>query len=354
MKTRKNIKKTCWSQFDDNINITRKNHDSTTNTTLKSHNLLPVDSCSHCGSILFTNCGSFPICSNVSCGAISTNIIDQTAEWRYYGAEDNSSSDPTRCGMPINPLLEESSYGCKILNGPGRSNYEMLKIKRYTEWQSMPYKEKSQYDEFQRITVMAQHGGIAKIIIDDAIRLHKKISEHQTFRGLNRDGIIAASIYLSCRQNSFPRTAKEIAQIFKLDTTSATKGCKNAITIINHIEKDLNYSEKIQLCTTSPSDFINRYCSKLHISVELTKLCEFIAFLVKKNNIIPENTPHSIAAGIIYLVIFTFELNINKKDLQKICDISEVTITKCFKKLEERKHQLIPPTILKKYNIDGT
>ena len=116
----------------------------------------------------------------------------------------------------------------------------------------------------------------------------------------------------------------------------------------------MDYSDKIQLCTTSPSDFINRYCSKLHISIELTKLCEFIAFLVKKNNIIPENTPHSIAAGIIYLVISTFDLNINKRDLQKICDISEVTITKCFKKLEERKHQLIPPTILKKYNIGGT
>ncbi len=345
MKTRKNVKKTCWKQFDDNCNTTRKKNIST------AHSCGEPDLCVHCGSILYINNGMFPICSNDQCSMINTNSIDQTAEWRYYGADDNSSSDPTRCGMPINPLLEESSYGCKILNSYGKSSYEMLKIKRYTEWQSMPYKEKSQYDEFQRITIMAQHGGIAKIIIDDAIRLHKKISEQQTFRGLNRDGIIAASIYISCRQNSFPRTAKEIANIFKLDSTSATKGCKNAISIINNIEKDLEYCEKIQLCTTSPSDFISRYCSKLYISIELTKLCEFVAFIVEKNNIIPENTPHSIAAGIIYLIIFTFELNISKRDLQRICDISEVTITKCFKKLEERKHQLIPPTILKKYNI---
>ena len=345
MKTRKNVKKHCWKQFDETCNSTRKNIESSTTSC--------IDSCSNCGSIIYTNIGTFPVCSNDKCSMIQKNILDQTAEWRYYGADDNSSSDPTRCGMPINPLLEESSYGCKVLNN-GKTNYEMLKIKRYTEWQSMPYKEKSQYDEFQRITIMAQHGGISKIIIDDAIRLHKKISEQQTFRGLNRDGIIAASIYISCRQNSFPRTAKEIAHIFKLDSTSATKGCKNAISIINFIEKDLDYNDKIQLCTTSPSDFINRYCSKLHISVELTKLCEFIAFIVQKNNIIPENTPHSIAAGIIYLVIFNFELNINKRELQKICDISEVTITKCFKKLEERKHVLIPPTILKKYNISTT
>ena len=68
----------------------------------------------------------------------------------------------------------------------------MRKIRRYTEWQSMPYKEKSQYDEFQKILIMASQSGIPKIIIDDAIRFHKKISEQKTFRGLNRDGIIAA------------------------------------------------------------------------------------------------------------------------------------------------------------------
>ena len=27
----------------------------------------------------------------------------------------------------------------------------MRKIRRYTDWQSMPYKEKSQYEEFQKI-----------------------------------------------------------------------------------------------------------------------------------------------------------------------------------------------------------
>ena len=86
----------------------------------------------------------------VDCSMIIDKVIDCSAEWRYYGADDNQSSDPTRCGMPINPLLEESSFGCKVLC-IGKSSYEMRKIRRYTEWQSMPYKEKSQYDEFQII-----------------------------------------------------------------------------------------------------------------------------------------------------------------------------------------------------------
>ena len=255
--------------------------------------------------------------------------------------------------MPINPLLQESSYGCKVLCG-GAMSYEMRKIRRYTEWQSMPYKEKSQYDEFQIITTMAQNGGIPKMIIDDAIKYHKKISEYETtFRGDNRDGIIAASIYISCRVNKYPRTAKEIASIFHLDATSATKGCKNALAIINNLEKDMDNKEKTKFGKTKPEAFIERYCSKLNINNELTKLCQFISMKIEKIDVMTENTPPSIAAGIVYFVAQLCKLNISKKEVKNVSETSEVTINKCYKKLEKiiNTENLIPATILKKYAV---
>jgi transcription initiation factor TFIIB len=288
---------------------------------------------------------------NSKCGIIYKDIVDQTAEWRYYGADDNQNSDPTRCGMPINPLLEESSYGCKVLCN-GSMSYEMRKIRRYTEWQSMPYKEKSQYDEFQKITIMAHNAGIPKMIIDDAIRYHKKISEYDlTFRGDNRDGIIAASIYISCRINNFPRTAKEIANIFHLDVTSSTKGCKNALAIINNIEKDMINTDKTNFGRTKPEAFIERFCSKLNINNELTKVCQFISMKIEKLNVMPENTPHSIAAGVVYFISQYCKLNITKRDVKIVSEISEVTINKCYKKLEKFKDELLPPIIMKKYSL---
>ena len=308
------------------------------------------ESCDSCKYSLAITEEGFLGCTNVKCGIIYKDILDQSAEWRFYGADDNHGSDPTRCGMPLNPLLKESSYGCKVICA-GKTTYEMRKIRRYTEWQSMPYKEKSQYDEFQKISNMASKHGIPKIIIDDAIRYHKKISEQKTFRGLNRDGIISASIYISCRVNDNPRTAKEIATIFNLDNTSATKGCKNAMSIINDMENDMENNEKTSFCRTKPTAFIQRFCSRLSVNGELTKVCQFIAVRIEQNNLIPENTPHSIAAGIIYFVSQYFTLNITKKDINAISEISEVTINKCFKKLETMKETLIPSAILKKYSI---
>jgi len=336
-----------WNIFNDEIINSDKKSDSLECMYRSCGNREKCERCEY--NLAFSDEG-FLTCTNKICGIIYKDIVDQSAEWRYYGADDNQNSDPTRCGMPINPLLEESSYGCKVLCF-GPTSYEMRKIRRYTEWQSMPYKEKSQYDEFQIITNMAHNAGIPKLIIDDAIRYHKKISEYDlTFRGDNRDGIIAASIYISCRINNYPRTAKEISTIFHLDVTSATKGCKNAISIINNLERDMDNKEKTNFCKTKPEAFIERFCSKLSINNELTKVCQFISMKIEKQNIMPENTPHSIAAGVVYFIAQMCKLNVNKRDVKNVSEISEVTINKCFKKLEKIKDDLIPAVILKKYS----
>lgn len=336
-----NDKRKLWKQFDEAVGedidcVYNKEGDR--------------DACDLCGFPLLLNDVHYLTCSNTKCGIMYKDQLDFNAEWRYYGADDNSSTDPTRCGMPVNPLLKQSSFGCKVMCN-FRSNYEMQKIRRYTEWQAMPYKEKSQYDEFQRIAAMANQAGIPKIIIDEAMRYHKKVSEQKTFRGLNRDGIIAASIYIACRVNQNPRTAKEIATMFHLDDASATKGCKNATLIINEMESEMTNRDKTTLCKTKPESFISRYCSKLNMNPELTKLCVFISVKIDKNNWIAENTPHAIAAGIVYFISNVFKLNISKQDVNRVSNISEVTINKCFKKLNDKQKELVPSVIAKKYGI---
>jgi transcription initiation factor TFIIB len=331
-----------WEQFDTEINSEKKPLECVYRSIKKR------DSCDICESSVALSDDGFVTCTNTACSLIYKDIIDQSAEWRYYGADDSNHSDPTRCGMPINPLLIESSYGCKVVCA-SKSSYQMRKIRRYAEWQSMPYKEKSQYDEFQKITNLARNSGIPKLIIDDALRFHKKISEQKTFRGLNRDGIIAASIYISCRKNEYPRTAKEIAVMFHLNKTSSTKGCKNAVAIVNQLERDLHNTDKTSFSQTKPTAFIDRYCSRLNINHELTQLCHFIALCIEKNNLIPENTPHSIAAGIVYFISQTCRLNVCKRDVNNVSGISEVTINKCYKKLDDIQDKLIPTVIKQKY-----
>jgi len=308
---------------------------------------LDIDSiCKECNSLFKITDEGFYCCSNNKCSIINKDVLDNGPEWRYYHADDNNNSDPTRCGMPTNPLLKESSFSC-LITCNSKSNLIMRTVKRYSDWSMMPYNEKAKYDDFNIITNLASAEGIPKIIIEDAIRYYNKISDEKSFRGLNRDGIIAASIYIASSINNNPRTAKEIARIFNIDNTSATKGCKNALNILNDIEKDLNLNEKTILNNCSPSTFIQRYCTKLSINKELTKLCMFIALKVERDKLIPENTPHSISVGIINFVCNKCKLPITKEMIHRLSGISTVTITKCSSTLE--KFNILPTDIKKKY-----
>lgn len=306
--------------------------------------------CDQCNFILQYSDEGFLACTNDKCGIIYKDSLDQSAEWRYYGADDNQHGDPTRCGMPTNPFLEESSFGCKVITC-GKTSYETRKLRRYTEWQSIPYDEKAMYEEFQRIIVYAQNAGISKKIVDDAIKYHKKISEHeQSFRGDNKSGLIIASIYISFRINKYPRTAKELAAMFNVDVGIATKGCKIALSILNELEFDSD-NDKTNFVKTTPIDFIERYCSRLNINAELTQLCKFISMKIEKENLMQSNTPNSIAAGIVYFICKSCGLNITKFDVKNVSELSEVTINKCSKTLEDMASRLIPEVIVRKYNI---
>ena len=75
------------------------------------------------------------------------------------------------------------------------------------------------------------------------------------------------------------------------------------------------------MCHIKPITFIDRYCSRLNLNAELTKLCQFIALQIEKNNLIPENTPHSIAAGIVYFVSHFCNLNVSKGNIKNVGNI---------------------------------
>jgi transcription initiation factor TFIIIB Brf1 subunit/transcription initiation factor TFIIB len=107
--------------------------------------------------------------------------------------------------------------------------------------------------------------------------------------------------------------------------------------------------EKTVFSKTTSTDFIERYCSKLTMGAEPTKLCQFISIKVERMSLMPENTPHSIAAGIVFFVVQLCGLTSTKRDVKRVSNISEVTISKCHKKIEKHTADLVPGAILNKY-----
>ena len=267
-------------------------------------------------------------CLNTIC-----NISD-SPEWRYYGSNDSKNSDPTRCGMPVNNLLPESSVGSSIsFNSNGKT---MNQIRKYQQYNQMPYKERSLYKVFCDIATICKKSNLPTKIQEEAKSLYKIVSATKISRGSNRQGIIAACVYFACKECNVPRSSKEVSEMFNLSVTVMTKGVKKCQEIIF-----MNKSNKQRLTTKNsiqPIDFIDRFCNKLELTNEeqideIKEICN----IAIRNNIITENTPPSIASGSVYFYIKYKGLEINRKNISDVCKISEVTINKCSKKLEDNK-----------------
>tara|TARA_B110000881_G_C18578605_1_gene520212 strand:- start:1082 stop:2128 length:1047 start_codon:yes stop_codon:yes gene_type:complete len=293
------------------------------------------NTCDHCRSTQFIY--EDGLCCCTQCGAVADDIM-------FHSKEQSFASDTTRqmvrVGMPTNPLLPTSSLG-SVISSKGKRTPAMKKMCQYHQWNSMPYRERSLWTVYNKIMNKAKRGGISNLLINEAKSIYKSLSEVSISRGSNRNGLIAACVYVSCKRNNVPRSVKEIAQMFDLTVPELTKGAKKLHEIMNMCHKQIHHTNSIvnlstTVKTTGAADFIDRFCSSLNVGPDIIKLCTTVANSATDIGIVDENTPPSVASGCIFLVTQTIPSlrnKITKKNISEACNISEVTIGKCFKKL---------------------
>jgi len=276
-----------------------------------------------CGSTDMLIEDNMQICKK--CCAVVGRVIDNTAEWRYYGSEDNRDSDPSRCGLPTNSLLPKSSLG-SMIGGSKRDSIDIKRIRMYQLWNSMPYDERTLWSVFEKLTSNTVNNGIPQKVIDDAKVLYKKASEKKISRGDNKEGLIASCIYHSCLINNVPRSSKEIAAMFNISPVVLNRGNSRFQTLL-----------KINVSSSGPEDFISRFGSKLSMKMDDIERCKKLVKFLEKNEILSDNSPTSSAAGILYYYSTSENLGYSKKQFSSVCNVSEVTIVKNFKIISKYK-----------------
>lgn len=279
------------------------------------------------------------------CGESNGINIIETAEWRFYGSEDSKMSDPTRCGGSSNNLLYNMSCGTMI-SSKGNSP-EVKRLRTIHKFITSNYNDRAILKIFEDLTITASNHNINSIIIEHAKKIYKDIRDVKISRGINRDALVATCLMTSLNINNVSRSQKEISTIFNINQSHITKSRKKLIELNNYIKN--NIVQKLNI--TKPEHFIPRNCSILNIDKKYSDLMILISKKTSKINDISENTPPSIACGIIYYISHLCKLNLTKQDISLLCNISEVTINKVFKKLINYTPLLISEKIQKSYNI---
>jgi transcription initiation factor TFIIB len=209
---------------------------------------------------------------------------------------------------------------------------DMNRVRRFQKWNGIPYKERSLLKVFQDITEKCVAAGLPSIIIKESHSLYTVIAKNKISRGGNRLGLIGACVYFACVDCKVGRSVNEIAEIFQIKNTILTKGCKSFKEIM-YQNRNMNRMNTYK--TIEVDDFLHRFCSKLGLNERDIISIKKIANTCTKMDLVCENTPPSMAAGCIYIYLKHTGDQRDKKTLADVCKISEVTINKCYKKIEK-------------------
>ncbi|KAG8367881.1 hypothetical protein BUALT_Bualt16G0118700 [Buddleja alternifolia] len=253
------------------------------------------------------------VCSE--CGLVlEARSIDESSEWRIF-ADDSGDHDPNRVGGPVNPLLGDAALSTVISRSANGSNADPS-LSRLQNRGGDP--DRAIVFAFKTIANMADRLSLVTTIKDRASEIYKRLEDQKCTRGRNLEALVAACIYIACRQEGKPRTVKEVKAV----------------------------QETVQKAGDFDISFWNRRRwggERKHFS--LSHRSRYLDFPTQKTCLLffyCRRSPISIAAAIIFMIT---QLSDSKKPLRDISiatTVAEGTIKNAYRDLYPHAAKIIP------------
>lgn len=277
----------------------------------------------------------------VKCGSVLARMIDSCTEYRYFGSENRNSRDPSRIGAPIDHRLPKSSLGTMIL--PSGNAKIMSKIRRYHQWNMLPYKERALLNVFDRLNLAATNHGISVSVMEDAKELYVKLNGFCDRRGLSCDSLLASCVYTALKRAGTPRKPQDVGAMFSLSHATFTKAFKFFQEVLAQATQKGLLTDTwtpSHLTSTKASDYVSLPLSKLPLPradyQRLTEQAIGLADKAEREGVSPENTPPSLAAGVVAYVCEGWKKGeIPLARIATACDVSVATLQKCLRRLQQ-------------------
>jgi transcription initiation factor TFIIB len=277
------------------------------------------------------------ICSN--CGMVITEKVldDFHQEWRAFTPEEIESK--ARTGTPTSLSRHDRGLATIIgrsdkdaagqkLDTDMRSTFERLRTwdSRMNLYSST---DRNLWQAFSQLNILKDKLGLSDAIVEKTAYIYRKAEEKQLTRGRTIVGMLAAALYIACREMGTPRTLKDISIRSNIKRKDIARNCRLLIRELD-----------IKVPIVDPMKCIATIANAAEIS-EKTKRKAFNLMdeLVKKE--VPAGKhPMSLAATILYVACRKTGEYRTKVDIAKAAGVTEVTIRNRFKDLSTKNFDL--------------
>ncbi|MFX0114180.1 MAG: transcription initiation factor IIB family protein [Candidatus Hodarchaeota archaeon] len=289
-----------------------------------SHN----ERCAECGS---QEMGLDPQKREVicfQCGVVAAIVIDNNPEWRAYSHEEKNQR--SRSGGPVSflhadlGLATAISYSWKDGQGRDLSTSKRLEYNRLREIDQRPLDNhrrnlRSALHELKRIK---SHLELSNAIGEEAALIYRRCLRKNTMRGRSIEGMMAACLYIACRNAGLPHTLRDMDQATNVPLKDVSRYVRRIIEELALRPTPLN-------CAT----FIHRLGETLKVTMHTRKRAVEILNEAKSNGLTVGKNPMAMAAAILYIAGIQTGERRTQQQLAKIAKTTPVTIRKRVKEL---------------------
>ncbi|KAJ8515792.1 hypothetical protein ONZ45_g6846 [Pleurotus djamor] len=286
------------------------------------------------------------VCGN--CGLVlGDRIVDTRSEWRTFANDEGD--DPSRVGAASDPLMEGIEQLDTVISFRDGGSGIARELQRAASRSQNSRSERNLLTAFRDISSWCDQFSLPKTISDIAKQLYKRSDEEKLLRGKPLEAVIAACIFIACRQAHVPRTFREICNLTHVSKKTLGQCYKALEQAFNLSPGATAANSSSSSPTTGPENLLVRYCNHLDLPPNVQSICSDIIIAARKHGIADGRSPVSIAGGAIYFTCHLLGKPKSARDISSVAGVSEGTIKLVYRLYFAAKEKLVK----KKWIEDG-
>jgi transcription initiation factor TFIIB len=163
---------------------------------------------------------------------------------------------------------------------------------------------------------------VSRELKESAAHIYRKMVHKNLIRGRSIEAMLIASIYLSCRLNSIPKTLDDFIEFALVDKKKIARCYR---LILNEL--------KINIQVSSPINFIPRFCAELNLSGRTQNRAAELLKLAKKYHITAGKAPTGLAGAALYVAAIQEGERRTQKEISLAAGVTEATIRNRYKEI---------------------
>ena len=295
---------------------------------------ITCSSCNNNTSQIITDTESGEIiCRN--CGMVMLdNVQESRPEWRSFTTDEVNNSR-SRTGMPTSLARHDKGLATiigrankdasgQVLDAAMRTTMERLRTWDFRT-QAHTSTDRNLRQAFEHLDKLKDKLGLSDVIIEKTAYIYRKAQERGMVRGRTINSVLAASLYIACREMEVSRTLKDIAAISNIKRKELAR-----------MYRLMYFKLDVKIPIVDPLKCIAKISNKINLSEKTKRQAISIMHDVTKKEISAGKDPMGIAATVLYLSCLKTDEYRSQIDIASAAGVTEVTIRNRFKDLKSQ------------------